>query len=34
MTIHSLHDVLDGDLEDLHAALIADDVAQRLAEEV
>jgi len=34
MTIHSLADVLDGDLEELHAALIADDVAQRLAEEV
>jgi peptide chain release factor 1 len=34
MTIHSLTAVLDGDLEDLHAALIADDVAQRLAEEV
>jgi len=34
MTIHSLADVLDGDLEGLHAALIADDVAQRLAEEV
>lgn len=34
MTIHSLPDVLDGDLEDLHAALIADEVAQRLAEEV
>ena len=34
MTIHSLPDVLDGDLEDLHAALTADDVAQRLAEEV
>jgi peptide chain release factor 1 len=34
MTIHSLSAVLDGDLEDLHTALIADDVAQRLAEEV
>ena len=34
MTIHSLPDVLDGDLEDLHAALTADDVARRLAEEV
>ncbi|MEN8040189.1 MAG: peptide chain release factor 1 [Actinomycetota bacterium] len=34
LTVHSLPDVLDGDLEVLHTALIADDVAQRLAEEV
>jgi len=34
LTIHSLPSVLDGDLEELHAALIADDVAQRLAEKV
>lgn len=34
MTIHSLSAVLDGDLEGLHTALIADDVARRLAEEV
>ena len=34
LTIHSLPAVLDGDLEELHAALIADDVAQRLAERV
>ena len=34
MTVHSLPDVLDGDLEALHAALIADDVAKRLAEEI
>jgi peptide chain release factor 1 len=31
MTIHSLDAVLDGDLDDLHAALIADDVATALA---
>jgi peptide chain release factor 1 len=34
LTIHSLPAVLDGDLEELHAALIADDAARRLAEEV
>lgn len=34
MTLHSLPGVLDGDLEEFHAALIADDVAQKLAEEV
>lgn len=34
LTVHSLPAILDGDLEGLHAALIADDVAQRLAEEV
>ncbi|MEE8456702.1 MAG: peptide chain release factor 1 [Acidimicrobiia bacterium] len=34
LTVHSLPAILDGDLEELHAALIADDVAQRLAEEV
>jgi peptide chain release factor 1 len=34
LTVHALPAVLDGDLEDLHAALIADDVAQRLAEKV
>ena len=34
LTIHSLDAVLDGDLEQLHAALIADDVAHKLAEEV
>jgi peptide chain release factor 1 len=34
LTVHSLPAVLDGDLEELHAALIADDVAQRLAEKV
>jgi len=34
LTVHSLPAVLDGDLEAIHAALIADDVAQRLAEEV
>lgn len=33
MTLHSLPGVLDGDLEEFHTALIADDVAQRLAEE-
>ncbi|MCB1247525.1 MAG: peptide chain release factor 1 [Acidimicrobiia bacterium] len=32
LTIHSLPDVLDGDLETLHDALIADDMATRLAE--
>ncbi len=34
LTVHSLPAILDGDLEELHAALIADDAAQRLAEEV
>jgi peptide chain release factor 1 len=34
LTVHSLDAVLDGDLERLHAALIADDVAHKLAEEV
>jgi peptide chain release factor 1 len=34
LTLHSLPAILDGDLEELHAALIADDAAQRLAEEV
>ncbi|MFV1971723.1 MAG: peptide chain release factor 1, partial [Acidimicrobiia bacterium] len=34
LTVHSLPAILDGDLEQLHAALIADDVARRLAEEV
>ena len=34
LTVHSLHAVLDGDLETIHEALIADDVAKRLAEEV
>jgi len=34
LTVHSLPAILDGDLEGLHAALIADDVARRLAEEV
>ena len=34
LTIHSLPAVLDGDLEEIHAALIADDTARRLAEEV
>jgi peptide chain release factor 1 len=33
MTVHSLPAVLDGDLEDLHIALVADDVARRLAED-
>ncbi len=32
LTIHSLPAVLDGDLEQLHDALIADDVARKLAE--
>ena len=32
LTVHSLPDVLDGDLEDLHDALIADDIAHKLAE--
>ena len=32
LTIHSLPAVLDGDLEQLHEALIADDVARKLAE--
>jgi peptide chain release factor 1 len=34
LTVPSLVAVLDGDLERLHAALIADDVAHKLAEEV
>lgn len=34
MTVHSLPEVLDGDLEGFHTALIADDVAKRLAEGV
>lgn len=33
LTIHSLPDVLDGDLAEIHEALIADDVARRLAAE-
>ena len=33
MTLHSLPGVLDGDLEEFHVALIADDVARILAEE-
>lgn len=33
LTVHSLAAILDGDLEQLHEALIADDMAQRLAEE-
>ena len=31
LTVHSLPAVLDGDLDEIHQALIADDVAQRLA---
>jgi len=33
LTVHSLPAILDGDLEELHAALVADDVARRLADE-
>ncbi len=33
VTVHSLPAVLDGDLEQLHEALIAQDVAEKLAEE-
>ena len=32
LTVHSLPAVLDGDLEELHDALIADDVARKLAD--
>ncbi|MEZ5175671.1 MAG: peptide chain release factor 1 [Acidimicrobiia bacterium] len=32
LTVHSLPDVLDGDLEEVHEALIAHDLAQRLSE--
>lgn len=32
LTVHSLPDVLDGDLESIHEALVADDVARQLAE--
>ena len=32
LTVHSLPAVLDGDLEDLHEALIADDIARKLSE--
>jgi peptide chain release factor 1 len=32
LTVHSLPDVLDGDLAVLHDALIADDMARKLAE--
>ena len=31
LTVHALPSVLDGDLEDIHQALIADDVARKLA---
>jgi peptide chain release factor 1 len=34
LTVHALPAVLDGDLEAIHEALIADDVARRLVEEV
>lgn len=34
LTAHSLSDVLDGDLEGFHEALIEDDVASQLAEGV
>ncbi|NHZ70571.1 MAG: peptide chain release factor 1 [Proteobacteria bacterium] len=33
LTVHSLPAVLDGDLEAIHVALIADDVARKLAQE-
>lgn len=33
LTVHSLPAILDGDLEEMHEALMADDMAQRLAEE-
>ena len=32
LTVHALPQVLDGDLEDLHDALIADESARRLEE--
>ncbi|MGI9529917.1 MAG: peptide chain release factor 1 [Acidimicrobiia bacterium] len=34
LTVHSLPSVLDGDLGEIHDALIADDIARKLAEEV
>jgi peptide chain release factor 1 len=34
LTVHNLPAVLDGDLDEIHDALIADDVAERLAAEV
>ena len=34
LTVHSLPAVLDGDLAEIHAALVADDIARKLAEEV
>lgn len=33
LTVHSLPAILDGDLDDIHEALIADDVARKLSEE-
>ena len=33
LTVHSLTSVLDGDLDEIHEALMADDMAQRLASE-
>lgn len=33
MTVHSLPDILDGDLDDFHTALIADDAAESFAAE-
>ena len=33
LTVHSLPEVLDGDLADIHDALIADDIARQLAED-
>lgn len=33
LTVHSLPSVLDGDLEEIHEALIAEDIARKLAEE-
>jgi peptide chain release factor 1 len=32
LTVHSLPEILDGDLEEVHAALIAHEAAERLAE--
>ncbi len=32
LTVHNLTDVLDGDLEQLHDALVEDDIAQKLAD--
>ena len=33
MTVHALHEILDGDLEAIHDALIADNTAKQLAED-